>query len=603
MKYPIRISDQLDLPLGALKDLVAIVARRGRGKTYAGSVMAEELLKAGQQIAVLDPMDVWWGLRSSADGKGEGFPVVIFGGDHADVDLTPAMGREVADFLVTENISVIIVPEFETNQETVEFMTAFLDRLLKSNREPLHLFFDEAEAFAPERPAKYEQRMLGAMGRLVKRGRVRGLFPTLITQRTASINKNTISQAAGLFSMALSSPWDRAPVERWMASNGTPEQMALVKEDLAALPVGEGWFWHPDQDIFQRIKIRKRETFDSSATPDSGTKRATPATWSEIDITKVADRMKAAVERAKADDPVELKKEVASLKRQLQATPKEAKSLEIPVEVEVIQKVEVPTLRKDEIDRLERIAMTISEAAGQMASAAAAIAEQLKTTTARQDQVMAKLDEATRNGTRARTSAPIKSARVSQTPRSRPQSRPTARDTQTDTDGSLTSPQRRVLDSIAWWESVGIDVPTKVQVGFIAGYRVTKKVGGTYGNILGSLKSAGLIDYPMQGHVSLTDDGRAEAQSIDLPPTEEDLQAAFMARLQEPERRVLGVAIEVYPEAIDKVELGQRSGYSVTEKVGGTFGNILGRLRSLALIDYPQKGFVVALPVLFLEGS
>jgi hypothetical protein len=37
--------------------------------------------------------------------------------------------------------------------------------------------------------------------------------------------------------------------------------------------------------------------------------------------------------------------------------------------------------------------------------------------------------------------------------------------------------------------------------------------------------------------------------------------------------------------------------------VGGTFGNTLGRLRSLRLIDYCTPGEVVALPVLFLEGA
>ena len=48
---------------------------------------------------------------------------------------------------------------------------------------------------------------------------------------------------------------------------------------------------------------------------------------------------------------------------------------------------------------------------------------------------------------------------------------------------------------------------------------------------------------------------------------------------------------------------GELAGYTVGDRVGGTYGNILGRLRSLGLIDYPSPGEVVALPVLFLEGA
>jgi hypothetical protein len=64
---------------------------------------------------------------------------------------------------------------------------------------------------------------------------------------------------------------------------------------------------------------------------------------------------------------------------------------------------------------------------------------------------------------------------------------------------------------------------------------------------------------------------------------------------------VLKALIDAYPNAITKQDCGARSGYTVGDSVGGTFGNILGRLRSLGLLDYPAPGQVVALPVLFLE--
>lgn len=80
----LRISDALSLPIEAVTQTFAILAKRGVGKTYTGAVMVEEMLAAEQQVVVCDPIGVWWGLRSSADGRSPGFPIVVFGGEHAD---------------------------------------------------------------------------------------------------------------------------------------------------------------------------------------------------------------------------------------------------------------------------------------------------------------------------------------------------------------------------------------------------------------------------------------------------------------------------------------------------------------------------------------
>jgi hypothetical protein len=41
----------------------------------------------GQQVVIVDPKGDWWGIRSSADGKAPGLPVVILGGERGDVPL------------------------------------------------------------------------------------------------------------------------------------------------------------------------------------------------------------------------------------------------------------------------------------------------------------------------------------------------------------------------------------------------------------------------------------------------------------------------------------------------------------------------------------
>jgi hypothetical protein len=72
-----------------------------------------------------------------------------------------------------------------------------------------------------------------------------------------------------------------------------------------------------------------------------------------------------------------------------------------------------------------------------------------------------------------------------------------------------------------------------------------------------------------------------------------------MERLPGPERKLLRVLLEAYPTPISNEDLAAKAGYA---DGGGAFNNPRGRLRSLGLIDYPDKGMVVARPLLFLEG-
>lgn len=56
---------------------------------------------------------VWWGLRSSADGKAAGFPVAVFGGDHADIPVSDHAGERLGALLAERTLSAIVdVSEF-----------------------------------------------------------------------------------------------------------------------------------------------------------------------------------------------------------------------------------------------------------------------------------------------------------------------------------------------------------------------------------------------------------------------------------------------------------------------------------------------------------
>src|SRR5271167_3038716 len=90
------------LPADALDDRIAIVGTAGSGKTYAAKGFVERLLDIGARVAIVDPLGVWWGLRASANGSAAGYPVVVFGGRHADVPITAEMGSALGRMIARE---------------------------------------------------------------------------------------------------------------------------------------------------------------------------------------------------------------------------------------------------------------------------------------------------------------------------------------------------------------------------------------------------------------------------------------------------------------------------------------------------------------------
>src|ERR1700748_2719022 len=101
----LQIAPSILLPLDLVTQTQAILAKKGAGKTNTAVVEAEEMLKRSQQVIIIDPTGAWWGLKSSRDGKSPGFPVYVFGGEHADVPLEEHAGEHIASAIVEHGFS------------------------------------------------------------------------------------------------------------------------------------------------------------------------------------------------------------------------------------------------------------------------------------------------------------------------------------------------------------------------------------------------------------------------------------------------------------------------------------------------------------------
>lgn len=138
----------------------------------------------------------------------------------------------------------------------------------------------------------------------------------------------------------------------------------------------------------------------------------------------------------------------------------------------------------------------------------------------------------------------------------------------------LDSGQRRVLVAL---RQVGAVVPDagidRRRLALLTKYTAR---GGRFGNILGALRSRGLLEG--SDAIRLTTSGAALTSSVPPLPTGRALLEDWMHKLPKASRDILGELASVYPRKLTPEAIASRIG---REASGGSFGNGLGRLRTL----------------------
>lgn len=273
------LSDMVHLPLEAATWVTSIVAKRGAGKTYDGAVITEEMIKNKSPIIVIDPMGVWWGLRAparlpdgSVDPDGKGLPVVVFGGEHADLPLLSDKITEMVKAIVESNINCVLDLIGLSHNASRKFVETFLNELYQINRAIRTVVLEEADIFAPQRPFGNEENMcLSAVDNFVRRGGNHNLGVIQITQRSAALNKNVLSQSDCLIILRTLAPQDKAAIQAWVEEQTDKSKEALKEwyDSLKSLKNGEAWVWKPEDTeeskaIFEKVMFRKRETFHAT---------------------------------------------------------------------------------------------------------------------------------------------------------------------------------------------------------------------------------------------------------------------------------------------------------------------------------------------------
>jgi ABC-type dipeptide/oligopeptide/nickel transport system ATPase component len=560
------IASDLTLPIDAVTQKFAILGTSGSGKSFTAMKLAELMLDAGAQIVAIDPVGIWWSLRLAANGKSVGYEQVrVFGGDHGDLPLTKESGALVGRLLAERRFSAVLdVSQFTTGEMKL-FLTEFAEQFFqskKSHKSPVHLFLEECQTYIPQDKSEREDpKMLNRWERLIKFFRNYGGGTSMISQQPQSVNKKCLNLADTLFAMRTIGSHERKAILSWVKD--VVESESDLVANLPKLPTGTAHIWSPSWlKISRDIDILPKRTFDAGKTPEMGVDAVEPKPLTRVDVEQLRTEMAEMIEKVKADDPKELRAQLAQLKRELAKRPTEVKQV---IEEKI---VEIPVLRPEQIQELADAIKEVQQVATVITNALAAVRKAPPIVT-----------------NRPRPSLPAPRPQVT-----RPQ-----RQQQAASNGDLNASKVKILSRLVeLLECTGKDAVSKEQ---LAAWSEYSPNSGGYNNYLGSLRSAGLIEYPSGGQVTITVVGRMHAHPGDAPVDSDEMLERAKRVLGGSEARILETLHASYPEITGKVELAEAVGFSANS---GGFNNYLGHMRTLGFIEYPQPGKVRCSDWLFL---
>lgn len=557
-------SGDLSCSLEVLVDTRLLVqANSGGGKSWCLRRLLEQTHGQVQQL-VIDPEGEFASLR-------EKFDYVLAAKHGGDTAADPRGAKLLAERLLELGVSAVLdIYELKAH-DRIRFVRSFLEALVDAPKKLWHpalVVVDEAHVYCPQ---KGEAESAGAVIDLATRGRKRGFCCILATQRLSKLHKDAAAECNNKLIGRTGLDVDIARAADELGLRTKDDQ-----QKLRDLRPGEFFGFGP---ALSRGVQMVRVGAVSTSHPKAGARIASvappPTASVKALLPKLSDLPAEAEARQKNVD--ELKKEIASLKRELSARP------QVKVPETKIERVEVPVITEDQITDLGHYQEMLDRNVESIASALAGVrstVESIKTAihVARQ---------------------PVR-ATICPPPRTVPEARRPLEQlarAAADSNGHLSRPQQKILDSLAWLESVGVARADRVRVAMLADQ--SPRSSGYEKNV-STLRTAGMISYPDPGSVMLTAEGRARASAPDRPATVEDLRDAIRRKVSGPQWSILSFVISGYPEAFSREQVADGAGASAASS---GFEKNISTLRSLGFIDYPSPGFVAAQPILFLEES
>lgn len=555
MTDAMRVSKSLEIPIEYVTQTGGLLAVRGAGKSNAARVIAEEMYAAGLPFCAIDPVGSWYGLRAGRDGTPNGgLPVFIFGGAHGDVQINSGAGALVADVIVEQRLTCIVdLSKFEDDREKKKFLLAFLKRLYFQNKDPLHLFLEEADDYFPQDMSEADRPLVRAGEDLIRRGRSRGLGATIITQRSAAINKKVFTQVENLFVLRTTGPQDVKAISEWVKYHEVKEELL---ESLAALDDGEAWVWSPHfLKTTKKFRFRMSSTFDSGATPKNFKAKAGRkiATLHDVNVSWLNERIELTQEKVAGEDPAQLRSRIAKLQAELHS----ATAL-----TEKLQKAKGQSMDQRKANQLVGMLTNLVSGIADVQTDAQTALEELTS-------LLTPNDEATATQQSHRLPTTVQQPRVAKS------------STPSGAQGLQKTP-RALLQVL----SARHPKPsTYSMLAILSGY---SKNSSGFANGLSTLRTAGYATGSIAGMVA-TEAGLAANGPPERYGTGDELLTTWMGKLNKTPRDLLQALSEAYPKALSKEDLALAADKSITSS---GFANGISELYVLELITKPEKNML-----------
>lgn len=590
----LRIAKDLSLPVEIAGRRTAVFGISGSGKSNTATVIIEGLLRAGEQVVLIDPKGEGWGLLSLTNGKASNLPLVIFGepGGHI-TSINESHGAKLADFVFETGQSVALsLVGFESDASERRFVATFMRQLYRRKSQSgkktrTLVVLEEAHLFIPESQGRGHKgdlaELSGAVQRIARQGRSFGLGTLIVDQRPQDVAKRVVTQVDTVICHQLTHKLDREALSDWVKGYDVDGRGKTFLDSLASLEPGEAWVWSPAWlKIFQRVHVERRKTFDSGAAPD-GSAEATKVQRAAFDLDGLRGQLDQIVEQAKANDPAVLKARIKELEEASKKQPT-AVSAAAPND-KALERAKRDGARERDAEWKEKFDSSERER---------------KRLQRFYDRTKAAIDGQDPPAVIERPApVPVVTApagRSSPVPQSRSQERRFAVQSRVQVARAegLSTTQQRIIDAMAWWASIGVDVPTVEQVAFVA--RINPK-GGHFSNTVGPLSTQGYITRG-EGTMRLTDAGRSAANAPASSPDLDDYHAGIRKVLKGGAQiRILDAVIAAGGETTTEA-IGAATGIDPS---GGHFSNSIGPLGTLGLIER-RAGIVRPTELLFPPG-
>jgi len=313
----------------------AILATRGAGKSWLAAVQAEQLIEAGYPVLILDVVGEYWSLKAK-------YPIIVFGGRHADVPLDPHIGGEIAKVVLDRKLQAVIDLTGMRRADQPFFIADLATELYEHGlqvKTPCWLLIEEAQNFIPQVGNPPCKRPILD---IVEMGRHAGLGVCLVSHRSATIDKTALGLCDILVFKRLTLPHDLQVVRDFFRGRD-PKFIDVVKE-LPALGNDEAILYYPLRlETPVKFKVAERKTPHIAETPTLEIREVTAPEVSAVskELTEYFQQLvREKVERH--DEATELRMRVEELQKELEERDRRIEQLEHDLELAQRFRIEIP---------------------------------------------------------------------------------------------------------------------------------------------------------------------------------------------------------------------------------------------------------------------